>query len=83
MAPALGFETPFGPGLAALSIAYVLGEGIGRLACISFGCSYGNPVDQIRGWIWRFSLRHHSVFVGQTKEIVFASGLEGEPVAPV
>ena len=29
---------PIVPFLAAVSIAYALGEGVGRLACISFGC---------------------------------------------
>src|SRR5512135_2110193 len=28
------------PTLAAMTVAYVLGEGLGRLACISFGCCY-------------------------------------------
>ena len=32
--------------LAALTIAYAFGEGLGRLACISFGCCYGKPLDQ-------------------------------------
>jgi prolipoprotein diacylglyceryltransferase len=27
--------------LAAVMICYTLGEGLGRLACISFGCCYG------------------------------------------
>jgi len=47
----LGFATPIPAGLAAMGIAYVLGEGIGRLACISFGCCYGKPVDQTEGWL--------------------------------
>ena len=33
--------------LSAMMVAYALGEGIGRLACISFGCCYGKPMDQI------------------------------------
>ena len=43
-----GFFTvtlPFVPSLAALAVAYAFGEGIGRLACISFGCCYGKPLD--------------------------------------
>ena len=32
--------------LAALAIGYILGEGLGRLACLSFGCCYGKPLDQ-------------------------------------
>jgi hypothetical protein len=82
-APLLGFATPIPAGLAAMGIAYVLGEGIGRLACISFGCCYGKPVDQTRGWLRRFSERFHFVFAGDTKKICFAAGLQGVPVVPV
>lgn len=32
---------PIVPALAAIMIAYAFGEGLGRLACISFGCCYG------------------------------------------
>lgn len=32
--------------LAAAAIAYAFGEGIGRLACISFGCCYGKCVAE-------------------------------------
>jgi len=35
------------PLLAALAIAYVLGEGIGRLACLSFGCCRGCAIDAL------------------------------------
>ena len=38
--PSFGLVTPV---LAAMSIAYAVGEGVGRLACISFGCCYGKP----------------------------------------
>ncbi len=79
----LGFETPVTACFAALSIAYVLGEGVGRLACISFGCCYGKPIAEVRGWVRRFSRRYHFVFTGATKKIAFASGLEGVPVVPV
>src|SRR5690606_20826925 len=41
LGPLLGFSLPLAPSLAAMAIAYVLGEGLGRLACISFGCCYG------------------------------------------
>ena len=79
----LGFGTPVTACLAAVSIAYVLGEGIGRISCISFGCCYGKPIEEARGWVRSFSRRHHFVFIGPTKKIAFASGLEGVPVVPV
>jgi hypothetical protein len=81
--PLLGFATPLPAGLAAMAIAYVLGEGIGRLACISFGCCYGKPVDQTHGWVRVFSERFHFVFAGDTKKISFAAGLQGVRVVPV
>lgn len=81
--PLLGFATPVSAGLASLGIAYVLGEGIGRLACISFGCCYGKPVDQTQGWVRAFSERFHFVFAGDTKKISFAAGLQGVRVVPV
>ncbi|MBI1355475.1 MAG: prolipoprotein diacylglyceryl transferase [Acidobacteria bacterium] len=83
LGPRLAFELPLTPSLAAISIAYVLGEGLGRLACISFGCCYGKPVSETRGWVRWVSERCPFVFEGKTKKIAFASQLEGVRVAPV
>ena len=44
--PALGFSLNARATLAALLISYCFGEGLGRLACISFGCCYGIPLNQ-------------------------------------
>lgn len=79
----LGLDLPIGAALAALCIAYVLGEGVGRLACISFGCCYGKPVSETRGWLRKFSNRFHFQFFGAAKKIAFASRLEGIKVVPV
>ena len=79
----LGFELPLGAAIAAICTAYVLGEGIGRLACISFGCCYGKPVSETKGWLRRFSSRFHFRFYGISKKIAFASGCEGVKVVPV
>ncbi len=38
---------PVRPVLATIVAAHALGEGSGRLACISFGCCYGRPLDQL------------------------------------
>lgn len=81
--PQLGFSMPLAPALAAMAIAYVLGEGLGRLACISFGCCYGKPVSEARGWLRAFSERFPFVFEGKTKKIAFASRLDGVKVVPV
>lgn len=69
--------------LAAISISYVIGEGIGRLACLSFGCCYGRPLSQSPRWL-QSSCRHwpHS-YQGKTKKISFAGKMEDINVVPV
>ena len=69
--------------LAVLAIAYALGEGTGRLACISFGCCYGKPVHD--GLAWGGTIFHlcHFVFTGETKKAVYEGGLEAVPVVPI
>lgn len=47
----LGCYIPLIPTLAAFIIAYAFGEGMGRLACISFGCCYGKPLSRSRNLI--------------------------------
>ncbi|MGO9146272.1 MAG: prolipoprotein diacylglyceryl transferase family protein [Desulfomonilia bacterium] len=69
--------------LAALSIAYAFGEGLGRLACISFGCCFGRPLEECRPWIRKFFNRFHFVFTGTTKKIAYTKSLDGIHVLPV
>jgi hypothetical protein len=71
------------PALAAMSIAYAFGEGIGRLACISFGCCYGRPLHECPGWIRTLVGRKSFVFSGATKKISYESGLDGQQVIPI
>jgi len=71
------------PVLAAVSIAYTLGEGIGRLACISFGCCYGKPVSESPPWLRRIFEKYNFVFHGKTKKIAYAHSLEGVKVIPI
>ncbi len=83
LGPWLGFQTPVMAVLAGLSIGYSFGEGTGRLACISFGCCYGRPLAQCHPALrWVFK-QFHFVFVGKTKKIAYAQGLEGVPVIPI
>jgi len=65
--------------LAALALSYALGEGIGRLACISFGCCYGRPAAEMPAALRRLCF----VFTGPTKKIAYQGGLEGVPVFAV
>jgi hypothetical protein len=69
--------------LAAVSIAYTFGEGIGRLACISFGCCYGKPLQECPLWMRRLPWAKGVRFYGATKKIAYATGLEGVEVVPV
>lgn len=69
--------------LSAVSIAYAFGEGLGRLACISFGCCYGKPLDQCPPAIQKLFSRFYLVFNGPLKKITYASGYDGQKVVPV
>lgn len=71
------------PALAALATAYALGEGIGRLACISFGCCYGKPIAECGPLLKRLFGKHSFVFLGNTKKIAYDGGLEGAEVIPI
>jgi hypothetical protein len=74
---------PVMPAMAALMIAYAFGEGLGRLACISFGCCYGVSLRHTTPRLRRFFSKRHFVFRGQMKKISYASGMEGEEVVPI
>lgn len=69
--------------MAALAVAYAFGEGIGRLACISFGCCYGKPLRTCHPVIQRLFLKRSFVFSGKTKKIAYADGWDGERVIPI
>lgn len=69
--------------LAALCISYAFGEGIGRLACISFGCCYGKKLSECHPALQKIFGRCCFVFTGSTKKIAYASAMEGEKVVPV
>lgn len=71
------------PALAALSIAYAVGEGVGRMACLSFGCCYGRPVATLSAPWKRFFSTWSVVFEGETKKAAYAHGLAGQPLVPV
>ena len=69
--------------LAAVAIAYAFGEGLGRIACISFGCCYGKPLSDTHPLIQRLFSRACFVFSGPTKKIAYAHGLDGTRVLPI
>jgi hypothetical protein len=83
MGPRFGTYIPLLPALAAMAVAYTIGEGIGRLACISFGCCYGKPISQCSGLVRQLFGRHAFVFSGKTKKIAYEGGLDGKEVVPI
>jgi hypothetical protein len=74
---------PMMPVLAAMAIAYALGEGLGRLACISYGCCYGKPLQQCGAFTRWFFQRTGMIFYGDTKKVSYESKLSGERLVPV
>jgi hypothetical protein len=74
---------PVIPALAAFGIAYALGEGLGRLACISFGCCYGVALVDSHPLLKRLFDHWYFVFSGKMKKISYASDMEGTQVVPV
>jgi hypothetical protein len=79
----MGFHLPVIVVMAGLATAYAFGEGIGRLACISFGCCYGKCLSECPPWLQRFMKNLCFVFSGKTKKIAYAHGLDGQKVIPV
>lgn len=79
----LAFHIPIMSAYAAIAIAYAFGEGLGRMACISFGCCYGKPLSTSSDLLKRLFTGRAFVFFGSTKKIAYAGGLEGTEVIPV
>lgn len=78
-----GFEMSVTVFLASVSIAYAYGEGLGRLACISFGCCYGKPLSQCSPFIQKLFSKFNLVYSGKTKKISYASGLDEQKTIPI
>jgi len=78
-----GTPLPLIPVLAAMAIAYTLGEGLGRLGCISYGCCYGKPLKECNRMLqWLFP-RACFIFYGATKKVAYESQLAGEKLIPI
>lgn len=77
------YRIPIIPALAAVLVGYAFGEGLGRLACISFGCCYGRSLPDLHPVLQRVFDHWYFVFSGKMKKISYESGLEGKPVVPI
>src|SRR5262245_55893390 len=78
-----GLKLPAAAVFAAFAIAYVLGEAIGRIACISFGCCYGKPIRDLSPSLKTLFQKFHFVFEGHAKKIAYESKLDGVAVVPI
>ncbi len=67
----------------AFGSAYALGEGIGRLACLSFGCCYGLPLADCPDWLRRLLWRWACVFNGPLKKACYVHGFHGQRLIPI
>lgn len=76
-------NVPVAPLLCAAAIAYAIGEGTGRLACISFGCCYGKSLEESSEFVRKAFRRFNFVFSGKTKKIAYASNMDGKACVPV
>jgi hypothetical protein len=79
----MSFHIPVMAAYAAIAIAYAFGEGLGRMACISFGCCYGKPLSDSSLLLKRLFTGRGFVFFGSTKKISYAGGLEATEVIPI
>jgi prolipoprotein diacylglyceryltransferase len=73
---------PVMPTLAALAGSYAVGEGMGRLGCMSFGCCYGKPLDRCRPRFARLFSPFTTRFSGRLKKAAYEGGLDGVPLIP-
>ncbi len=79
----LDFHIPVMSAYAAIAISYAFGEGLGRLACISFGCCYGKSLAGSSKVLQRLFRGRGFVFIGSTKKIAYAGGMEATEVIPI
>lgn len=71
------------PLMAAMGTTYIIGEGIGRLGCITFGCCWGKPLDDASPLLQRLFRRFHFRFEGPTRKIHYWGKLGAIKVVPV
>lgn len=79
----LGFQMPVMAAYAAIATAYAFGEGLGRLACISFGCCYGKTISGSTEWVRSVFGGHGFTVQGNTRKAAYADNLEGAELVPI
>lgn len=69
--------------VSALMVGYSMGEGVGRLACISFGCCYGRPMAKMPWVVRRYFSWASFTYTGCTKKIAYAHDLDNQAIFAV
>lgn len=77
------FFMPMIPLLAAMSIAYTLGEGLGRLGCISYGCCYGKQIEDCSRIMQLLFSRLNFIFYGDIKKVAYEAQMHGRKLVPI
>ncbi len=83
MSPFYGKSIDFIFFLTSASVSFLFGEGMGRLACVSFGCCYGKQVKTLKGVLYKIFSVFFIRFTGDTKKISYASNLQGKKIVPI
>ncbi|MGE4519010.1 MAG: prolipoprotein diacylglyceryl transferase [Desulfobacteraceae bacterium] len=76
-------DFPVIPLMCAMIIAYAFGEGLGRLACISFGCCYGKKIEETNKFLRPLFEKLNFIFTGNTKKASYESDLENCSLVPI
>lgn len=71
------------PICAAMGVSYALGEGLGRLACISFGCCFGRPLHELSPFARRLLSPVAIVYRDPIRKACYEGKLAGVPLVPI
>ena len=77
------YRLPMLPVLSAMAVAYTLGEGFGRLGCISFGCCYGKALRDCSPFMQRVFSRTAFIFQGPMKKAIYEGRTGDQPLIPI
>ncbi|HEB72637.1 MAG TPA: prolipoprotein diacylglyceryl transferase [Nitrospirae bacterium] len=78
-----GYHLPVIATLSAITVSYALGEGTGRLACVSFGCCYGKSLKDSSRILKKLFNARYFIFSGKTKKASYEGKVEDVPVIPI
>lgn len=69
--------------LSSMAIAYIAGEGFGRLACLSFGCCYGKKITECGYTAQKIFANLYFTFNGALKKSSYDGKSNGKKLIPI